>query len=174
MTVVVVTPRHVARARLAVGSTVMVIKSSSADTLMKLCFPFVRSMLSVAIEQMISSSAVPRMPSRPAVVAHVVVLDLPPGLPSARAHTVHVVETSAGSWKSAPFESVAFASSTWNVSPAGAGCRKILFVLMSVLASLPLRLVASSPPLSCTKMRWPSPVVIDAVLSFGTPMMLRL
>src|SRR2546426_1174725 len=42
---------------------------------------------------------------------------VPPGLPSARAHTVQLVETSKGSWKIAPFVSVALASNTWKLPP---------------------------------------------------------
>src|SRR5256885_2115086 len=80
-----------------------------------------------------------------ATVAQVVMSALPFGLPRARAQTVHEVETSAGSWKSAPFVSVAFASSTWKLSVGGAGTRKILLTLLILLKSVPLRLPADCP-----------------------------
>src|SRR5207247_10609193 len=63
-------------------------------------------------------------------VAHVVMSACPPGLPSARAQTVHVVETSTGSWKSAPLLSVALASSTRKLSLRGAGSKEILLNLL--------------------------------------------
>src|SRR5205823_9606632 len=80
----------------------------------------------------------------------------------------------AGSWNEAPLLSVALASSTWKLSPAGAGSKKILLVLSIRLKSFPLREEALSPPFSCTKIRRPSLLFMSAVLSFGTPMMLRL
>ncbi|OLC51227.1 MAG: hypothetical protein AUH67_00310 [Chloroflexi bacterium 13_1_40CM_4_69_19] len=110
-------------------------------------------------------------------VAHVVMSACPPGLPSARAQTVHVVETSTGSWKSAPLLSVALASSTRKLSLSGAGSKKILLTLLRSLRKVPLMPVrppAGSPPMSWTKIRCPSLFVIAAVLSFGTPMILRL
>src|SRR5712692_9715057 len=95
------------------------------DTFENFAF-LVRSMCRVAMEQITSPSAVPSTPSIPAVVAHVVVSDVPPGFPSARAQTVQVVDTSAGSWNDAPFVSVAFASNTWKLWPGGCGLQEDL------------------------------------------------
>ncbi|TME38293.1 MAG: hypothetical protein E6I57_09375 [Chloroflexi bacterium] len=66
-------------------------------------------------------------------MAQVVVSDVPFGVPSARAQTVQVVDTRAGSWNAAPLASVAFASRTLKLSPDGAGYRKILLTFVIVL-----------------------------------------
>src|SRR5206468_7594222 len=98
------------------------------------------------------------------------------GVPSARAQTVHVAETSKGSWKTAPVLSVAFASNTRKLSPAGAGARRIVLTLLMSVKFLPMMSPAVLPVvlMSWTKIRCPSLLFMSAVLSFGTPMMLRL
>src|SRR5919106_6809164 len=98
-----------------------------------------------------------------ASVRQVVVLDEPPGLPSARANTEYLVSpvlfgSGLGSWKAAPFPSVPLASSTLNWPSVRSAFDRLIFAL----------------PNRGTKIRWPLLPVMSAVLPWGTPMMLRL
>ena len=56
------------------------------------------------------------------------------GFDKATAHAVQLVETSLGSWNSAPFLSQALPSNTTGKEPAGPAVKKILLVL-SIMSS---------------------------------------
>src|SRR3989442_5696756 len=101
---------------------------------------------------------------------------VPRGLPRARAQTVQLVETSEGSWKTAPDLSVAFASNTWKLPPGGAGARRMVLTLLMSAKFFPAMPPTVLPAVltSWTKIRCPSLLFMSAVLSFGTPIMLRL
>ena len=78
--VTVVPPQAVTAAASATGSRVIVVRAGV--TLRKLLLPVPRTKTSFCVEQITPTSLSERL------VAHVVILAFPPGVPSARAHTV--------------------------------------------------------------------------------------